>query len=713
MLIPEIALTYQTVQRFTARFGDRVSVMNSTLSAGEKQDQCRRAERGELDVIIGPRSALFVPFPNLGMILMDEEHELSYKSETSPKYHARETAQKLAELSDATLVLGSATPSLEAYSRAQRGDYHFYKLTKRLTGGSLPRVEIADLREELRNGNRSIFSVSLQEKLRDRLARKEQSMLFLNRRGYAGFVSCRACGYVCKCPHCDVSLSEHRGGRLVCHYCGYEQPAVKFCPSCGSKYILGFRAGTEAMEEQLHKMFPQARVLRMDADTTRTRESYEKILAAFARGDADILVGTQMIVKGHDFPAVTLVGVLAADLSLSMSDYRAGERTFQLLTQAAGRAGRGSRPGEVVIQTYQPDHYSIQYAARQDYEGFYKEELTYRQLLSYPPASHILAVQFYSKKQEEALAGAQEAASYVRQVTQSRQFTQKMSGTVQIPTPATTHNAASAALPDTIVIGPAPALIGKINDVYRYGIYLKNHDYEKLVELKDGIEQMRSLPAATEGAVSVRFRSGAQLLENHQQTDAACIARKDSKPITESKTEHQKERNKRMAIRNIRTIGDPVLNKKCKEVKEMTPRIQELIDDMFDTMYEANGVGLAAPQVGILKRIVVIDTTGEDPIVMINPRIIETSGEQTGGEGCLSVPGKTGTVTRPNYVKAIALNENMEAYEIEATELLARAICHETDHLDGELYVSKVEGQLMDTEEYYEEMDGTEVLDEE
>ena len=500
VLIPEIALTYQTVQRFTARFGDRVSVMNSTLSAGEKQDQCRRAERGELDVIIGPRSALFVPFPNLGMILMDEEHELSYKSETSPKYHARETAQKLAELSDATLVLGSATPSLEAYSRAQNGNYHFYKLTKRLTGGSLPRVEIADLRQELRNGNRSIFSMSLQEKLRDRLARKEQSLLFLNRRGYAGFVSCRACGYVCKCPHCDVSLSEHRGGRLVCHYCGYEQPSVKLCPSCGSKYILGFRAGTEAMEEQLHKMFPQARVLRMDADTTRTRESYERILAAFARGDADILVGTQMIVKGHDFPAVTLVGVLAADLSLSMSDYRAGERTFQLLTQAAGRAGRGSRPGEVVIQTYQPDHYSIQYAARQDYEGFYKEELTYRQLLSYPPASHILAVQFYSKKQEEALAGAQEAASYVRQrtqsrqVTQSRQFTQQMSGTVQIPTPATTHNAAGAALPDTIVIGPAPALIGKINDVYRYGIYLKNHDYEKLVELKDGIEQMRSLP---------------------------------------------------------------------------------------------------------------------------------------------------------------------------------------------------------------------------
>ena len=500
VLIPEIALTYQTVMRFYRTFGERVSIMNSRLSAGERYDQMMRAKKGEIDVMIGPRSALFTPFPSLGLIVIDEEHEAAYKSETSPKYHARETAQKLAELSDATLVLGSATPSLEAYSRAQRGDYHFYKLTKRLTGGSLPRVEIADLREELRNGNRSIFSVSLQEKLRDRLARKEQSMLFLNRRGYAGFVSCRACGYVCKCPHCDVSLSEHRGGRLVCHYCGYEQPAVKLCPSCGSKYILGFRAGTEAMEEQLHKMFPQARVLRMDADTTRTRESYEKILAAFARGDADILVGTQMIVKGHDFPAVTLVGVLAADLSLSMSDYRAGERTFQLLTQAAGRAGRGSRPGEVVIQTYQPDHYSIQYAARQDYEGFYKEELTYRQLLSYPPASHILAVQFYSKKQEEALcrrtrgSELRTTANAVATGNAVAAVYTAMSGTVQIPTPAATHNAASVALPDTIVIGPAPALIGKINDVYRYGIYLKNHDYEKLVELKDGIEQMRSLP---------------------------------------------------------------------------------------------------------------------------------------------------------------------------------------------------------------------------
>lgn len=502
VLIPEIALTYQTVQRFTGRFGSRVSVMNSTLSAGEKQDQCRRAQKGEIDVIIGPRSALFVPFPNLGMILIDEEHETSYKSETSPKYHARETAEELARLSGAMAVLGSATPSLEAYSRAKSGQYQLFTLKERLTGGTLPAVEVADLREELRQGNRSIFSRSLQEKLRQRLERKEQSMLFLNRRGYAGFVSCRSCGYVCKCPHCDVSLSEHRGGRLVCHYCGYEQPSVSVCPSCGSKYILGFKAGTEQIEEQLKKLFPAARVLRMDADTTRTKESYERILSSFAKGEADILVGTQMIVKGHDFPAVTLVGVLAADLSLSLSDYRAGERTFQLLTQAAGRAGRGERPGEVVIQTYQPEHYSIRYAAAQDYEGFYREEILYRELLAYPPASHILAVQFFAKREEEAKAGAEEAARYARQMAQqSRQesaWQQEKAGCGR-------QELRRGNVPETVVIGPAPALIGKINDVYRYGVYVKNKNYEKLVEIKDGIEALRASRERLQGLCQFDF----------------------------------------------------------------------------------------------------------------------------------------------------------------------------------------------------------------
>lgn len=486
VLIPEIALTYQTLLRFYKRFGDRVSVMNSTLSPGEKQDQIERAKKGELDVIIGPRSALFVPFPDLGMILIDEEHENSYKSESMPRYHARETALKLAQLSDAVVVMGSATPSLEAYSRAVSGEFSLFSLTERLTGGQLPTVYVEDLRKELKEGNRSIFSRRLQEKLEDRLKKGEQSILFINRRGYAGFVSCRSCGYVCKCPHCEVSLSEHRNGKLICHYCGYEQPAVKLCPSCGSRYISGFRAGTEAVEEQLLMRYPKARVLRMDADTTRTKDSYEKILSAFSNQEADILVGTQMIVKGHDFPNVTLVGVLAADLSLSVNDYRAGERTFQLLTQAAGRAGRGERAGEVVIQTYQPEHYCIRHAARQDYSGFYQEEMLYRDLLSYPPVSHILAVQLFSAKEEEAIAAAQEAARIARSMAEN-------------------DRGSGHGTPATVVIGPAPAQIGKINDIYRYGIYIKNKDYQRLVAIKDEIERFRRKQERPKGSCQFDF----------------------------------------------------------------------------------------------------------------------------------------------------------------------------------------------------------------
>lgn len=478
VLIPEIALTYQTLLRFYKRFGDRVSVMNSTLSAGEKQDQCERARKGQIDVIIGPRSALFVPFPRLGMILIDEEHENSYKSETMPKYHARETALALAKLCGAAVVMGSATPSLEAYSKAKSGEYGLFTLKERLTGGCLPDVYVEDLRQELKEGNRSIFSRRLMAKLEERLQKGEQSMLFLNRRGYAGFVSCRSCGYVCKCPHCDVSLSEHRNGRLVCHYCGYSQPAVKLCPACGSRYILGFKAGTEAIEEQLSARYPEARVLRMDADTTRTKGSYEKILAAFTNREADILIGTQMIVKGHDFPDVTLVGILAADLSLAANDYRAGERTFQLLTQAAGRAGRGEKPGEVVIQTYQPEHYSVRYAAKQDYEGFFEEEMMYRRLLSYPPAAHILAVQLFSGSDKEAWEAAGEAARAARELV-GEWSGEEAAGS-------------SRRAPETAVIGPAPAQIGKINDVYRYGVYIKDRDYQRLVAVKNRIERLRA-----------------------------------------------------------------------------------------------------------------------------------------------------------------------------------------------------------------------------
>ena len=462
MLIPEIALTYQTLLRFYKRFGDRVSVMNSALSAGEKYDQIERAKAGEIDVIIGPRSALFTPFKNLGVIVMDEEHENSYKSESAPKYHARETAVEIASLCGASVVLGSATPSLEAYYRALKGEYKLYEMRERPGQSMLPAVHTTDLREELRQGNRSIFSRKLRELMEERLLRGEQTILFLNRRGYAGFVSCRSCGHVMKCPHCDVSLSEHKNGMLVCHYCGFQERKPMKCPSCASPYLLGFKAGTEQVEEAIHREFPKARVLRMDADTTRKKESYERILAAFADHGADILVGTQMIVKGHDFPAVTLVGVLAADLSLNRNDYRAGERTFQLLTQAAGRAGRGDKPGEVVIQTYQPEHYSVVYAARQDYRGFYGEEIAYRNLLGYPPVEHMLAVLIVSKVQEEGETLGREMTAIVKKEMGDD--------------------------PALRVVGPAEASIGKLADFYRHTFYLRHGDYQVLVKAKDRLE---------------------------------------------------------------------------------------------------------------------------------------------------------------------------------------------------------------------------------
>lgn len=463
VLIPEIALTYQTLLRFYTKFGDRVSVMNSSLSPGEKYDQCERARNGEIDVIIGPRSALFTPFPSLGIIILDEEHEGSYKSESTPKYHARETALEIARMHGASVMLGSATPSLEAYYRAEVGEYKLFVLKERLTG-SLPEVHVVDLRQELKEGNHSIFSRKLQELLRDRFSRKEQSILFLNRRGYAGFVSCRSCGHVMKCPHCDVSLSEHGGGRLMCHYCGYSEPAPRICPRCGSKYISGFRAGTQQVEEKLGQMFPEMRVLRMDADTTRNKGSYQKILSAFSNGEADVLIGTQMIVKGHDFPKVTLVGVLAADLSLNVGDYRAGERTFQLLTQAVGRAGRGELPGEAVIQTYQPDHYAVMHAASQNYERFYGEEIIYREMVGYPPVSNLLAVQVFARSNEAGAALAENLARTVR------------------------RDCGAADAPPVQVMGPAPASIGRINDIFRFVFYVKSPKYGKLIQIKDMLE---------------------------------------------------------------------------------------------------------------------------------------------------------------------------------------------------------------------------------
>ncbi len=485
LLIPEIALTYQTLLRFYAMFGDRVSVMNSNLSSGEKYDQCERARNGEIDVIIGPRSALFTPFPRLGIIILDEEHEGSYKSEATPKYHARETALEVARMHGASVMLGSATPSLEAYYRAESGEYKLFLLKERLSG-SLPQVHVVDLRRELKEGNSSVFSRKLQELLAERLSRGEQSILFLNRRGYAGFVSCRSCGYVMKCSHCDVSLSEHTGRRLICHYCGYTQEMPNICPQCGSRYISGFRAGTQQVEEKLRQLYPGVRTLRMDADTTRAKGSYEKILSAFSGGEADVLIGTQMIVKGHDFPKVTLVGVLAADLSLNMSDYRAGERTFQLLAQAVGRAGRGSLPGEAVIQTYQPEHYAVVHAANQNYEGFYGEEIIYREMVGYPPVSNMLAVQVFSREEESGFALADRLAAEVKEKFIKPEV-KGAGGTIPLQ-----------------LMGPASATIGRINDIFRFVFYVKSLKYGKLVKIKDMVEEgLRRQPP--DGELTVQF----------------------------------------------------------------------------------------------------------------------------------------------------------------------------------------------------------------
>ena len=416
VLIPEIALTYQTVLRFYSRFGDRISIMNSRLSQGERYDQFQRARKGEVDIMIGPRSALFTPFSNLGLIIIDEEHESAYKSETAPRYHARETAVN---------------------------------------------TEVVDLRKELEEGNKSVFSRLLQKKIEERLAKREQVMLFMNRRGYANFISCRSCGEAMKCPHCDVTLTLHKDHTLKCHYCGFQIPVPDRCPHCGSPYIAHFGAGTQKIQELAEKRFPGARILRMDLDTTAGKNGHEEILAAFGAGQADILIGTQMIVKGHDFPKVTLVGVIAADVSLYAPDFRAGEKTFQLLTQAAGRAGRGGRPGEAIIQTYNPQHYSISCAAGQDYEGFYRMEMAYRKLMGYPPAAVLLTVLLSSGDEMLLDRFAVELTRWLDPIAERRR--------VQL-------------------IGPVQAPVYKINDIYRKILYMKQQNYDILIQIKNQID---------------------------------------------------------------------------------------------------------------------------------------------------------------------------------------------------------------------------------
>jgi primosomal protein N' (replication factor Y) len=477
VLIPEIALTYQTVKRFYERFGDQVSILNSRMSQGERYDQYMRAKNGEISIMIGPRSALFAPFSDIGLIIIDEEHEQTYKSETTPKYHARETAIQRARMHGASVVLGSATPSLESYTNARLGKYRLWKMTERAVEQAiLPQVHVVDLREEMANGNRTMFSGKLRELIQDRLEKKQQIMLFINRRGYNNFVSCRSCGHVVKCPHCDVSMTIHNNGTLVCHYCGHTRQLPRTCPKCHSPHIAGFGVGTQKVVSAVQKEFPEARVLRMDMDTTKGKHGHETILQQFSNQEADILVGTQMIVKGHDFSNVTLVGIIAADLSLHSSDYRAGERTFQLLTQAAGRAGRGNLPGDVVIQTYSPDHYSIVTAAEQNYEDFYEQEIVYRRILKYPPVYHLMVILLTGTEESKVIYGAE--------------LLHKQIGEKERQT----------------VIGPNEASISKINDRYRRVIYIKALEIEQLIDTKDTLERyMEQSPLYNELNVQFDF----------------------------------------------------------------------------------------------------------------------------------------------------------------------------------------------------------------
>lgn len=462
VLIPEIALTWQTVSRFCSQFGDQVTVLHSRMTPAERSDQFERVRAGAVRIVIGPRSALFTPFANLGLIVIDEEQEHTYQSEGTPRYDARDTAIRRAELEGAHVLLGSATPSVESSWRCRQGHYARFLLKNRYGAAVLPEVTVTDMRQELRKGNRSILGEALQEKIRQRLERKEQVILFLNRRGHTGFISCRSCGHVIRCPHCDVSLTYHNTGRMVCHYCGYTIPAVSVCPECGSPYIGGFRVGTQQVEQVVQKAFPGIRTLRMDADSTRGKEGYEKILKAFSEGEADVLIGTQMIIKGHDFPNVTLVGVLAADASLFAEDYRASEQTYQLLVQAVGRAGRGRKPGEAVIQSYHPEHSCIQAAVDQDYDAFFREEIAVRELMGYPPASNMLTIHA-SCSQEELL---KLAMSYIRK------YLEKL-----------TEGGSTG------LIGPAEDRIAKLQDQYRMVLFVKEKDPLRLIRLREMLEK--------------------------------------------------------------------------------------------------------------------------------------------------------------------------------------------------------------------------------
>ncbi|KIL50419.1 primosomal protein N' [Jeotgalibacillus alimentarius] len=460
MLVPEISLTPQMVQRFKGRFGDQVAVMHSGLSVGEKYDEWRKIHRGEVNVVVGARSAIFAPFKRLGVIIIDEEHEMSYKQEDSPRYHARDVAIERSNRHGCPVILGSATPSLESFARAKKGNYHLLELEYRMNNQDMPEVKVVDMREELREGNRSMFSRDLLEEVAKRIEKKEQVVLFLNRRGYSSFIMCRDCGTVMQCPHCEVSLTYHRSKEsMKCHYCGHEEYVPNECPECTSEHIRYFGTGTQKVEEELFKLMPHVRTIRMDVDTTSKKGSHEKLLNAFGRGEADILLGTQMIAKGLDFPNITLVGVLSADTMLHLPDFRASEKTFQLLTQVSGRAGRHEKTGEVIIQTYTPEHFSIELAKSQHYEWFYQKEMMMRKTAQYPPFYYISLITISHENVNKAAGVCSEIADILK-----------------------------AKLTDqSIILGPVASPIARIQDKYRYQCMIK---YKQEPELKSLLKKI-------------------------------------------------------------------------------------------------------------------------------------------------------------------------------------------------------------------------------
>lgn len=447
ILVPEIALTPQMIERFKGRFGVNVALFHSKLSDGERFDEWFRVKEGKAKVIVGARSAIFLPAKNLGLIIIDEEHENTYKSEQNPKYQTKEVAEYLSELKGCKVILGSATPSIETYYRALTGEMKLLELNSRVDNKSMPPMKVIDMRNELKGGNKSLFSRELFIAIQERLKRKEQIILFLNRRGFSTFVSCRSCGYVFKCDECDISMTYHKNGLLICHYCGKTKREPRECPKCHSKYVKFFGAGTQRVEEEVKKYFNNVRILRMDVDTTRDKHSYERIYNTFKNGEADILIGTQMVSKGLDFKNVTLVGILAADMSINIPDYRAAERTFQIITQVAGRAGRGDKQGEVLIQTYTPQHYSLQYAVNYDYEGFYEKEFTVRAMMKYPPFGKLLLINGTSKKEELLKNFMHKITMMIKPLVES--------------------------CLDIEILGPIPCMISKLKENYRWQIVIK------------------------------------------------------------------------------------------------------------------------------------------------------------------------------------------------------------------------------------------------